>query len=51
MTDRLEVLIWLALMGGVMFAAVTYTLLTVMDLDMPRLPTMVLRSPAPWPSS
>jgi hypothetical protein len=50
MTDRFRVLqmIWIALMGGVlMFAAVAYTLLTVMDLQMAGLPPIVLRVVGP----
>jgi hypothetical protein len=50
MTDRFRVLqiIWLALMGGVVtFAGVAYVLLTVMDLEMPGLPPLVLRVVGP----
>ena len=50
MTDRFRVLqiVWLALMGGVvMFAGVACVLLTVMDLQMPGLPPIVMRVVGP----
>jgi hypothetical protein len=50
MTDRFRVLqiIWLALMGGVvMFAGVAYVLMTIVDLQMPGLPPIVMRVVGP----
>jgi hypothetical protein len=49
-SDRFKVLqiIWLALMGGVAsFAIVAYVLLTVVGIEMPGLPPIVLRVAAP----
>jgi hypothetical protein len=50
MRERFRALqiIWLALMGGVLsFAAVGYILLTVVGIEMPGLPPIVLRVVAP----
>jgi hypothetical protein len=50
MNERFKVLqiIWIAFMGGVVsFAVVAYVMLTVIGIDMPGLPPIVLRIVAP----